>query len=293
MAVVTQPDRPAGRGKHLARPPVKEAALRHNLPVFQPARLACAQDTVGELAALKPDVLVTAAFGQILKTEVLNMARLGVINLHASLLPHYRGPAPISWAIINGELETGVTTMLADEGIDTGAILLTQKVALSQTETAIELADRLARIGANLVVETLEKLAAGQLTPCPQDESLATYAPLLKKEMAEIDWAKPACQIHNLVRALKPWPGTHTQFRGSTLKILKTSHPDKPRPDEGESKSPGLIIETGDGLMVACGDRGKDRLELIEIQPEGRKMMAAVAWANGARLKAFDRFEHR
>ncbi len=282
VAAVCQPDRPSGRGHKLLVPPVKRLALGHGIPVLQPERLSRSPETVEAMRELSPDVLVMVAFGQILKPVVLDMAAYGVVNLHGSLLPRYRGPAPVNWAIINGETVTGVTTMFCDPGVDTGDMILKREVPVGPETTAEELARTLASVGADLVVETLEQIRAGTVKPQKQDDSRATYAPLLKKEMGRIEWSKPAWEIHNLVRGLVPWPGTYTDFAGNPLKVLKT----RPAGSAGAARAvPGQVVAAGEKVIIACGQGGQEAIELLEVQPANRARLPARDWANGVRLK--------
>ena len=272
--VVTQPDRPRGRGQHMAASPVKEAAIRFGLPVYQPERVR-RPEAVETLRALAPDAMVVVGYGQIIPQNVIDIPRLGILNVHASLLPKYRGAGPIQWAIIKGESVTGVTTMRIDAGLDTGDMLLKAETPIDPEENAIELGKRLAVMGAELLVRTLDGLAAGAITPEKQDSALATYAPLLKKEDGAIEWSRSAAEIHNQVRGLQPWPGAFTRFRGQALHIwgsrVAGSLP---------SEQPGTVIRTKP-LVVACGTGA---LELVEVQMEGRKRVAAADFANGARI---------
>jgi methionyl-tRNA formyltransferase len=276
LLVVTQPDRPRGRGQHPLPPPVKEAALRLGLPLFQPERVR-RPEAVEHLRALAPEAMVVVGYGQIIPQAVIDIAPLGIINVHASLLPRYRGAGPIQWAIVNGETRTGVTTMRIDAGLDTGEMLLKAETEIGPDETAIELAQRLATMGADLLVKTLDGLARGTITPEPQNSAEATHAPLLKKEDGIIDWNQPAAAIHNRVRGLQPWPGASTGFRGQALHIWRS----RPLPESGP---PGRFLKLKP-LMVGCG-RGS--LELIEVQMEGRKRMSAADFVNGQRLKEND-----
>ena len=212
VGVITQPDKPKGRGNKLQMSPVKEAALRHGLPVLQPVRIRL--DGVEELRALKPDLCVTAAFGQILSQEILDIPRIGTVNVHSSLLPKYRGSAPVNWAIIQGETHTGVTTMMTDKGLDTGDILLTREMDILPGETAEELTKRMAPVGAELLLETIRRLEAGDCPRTPQNHAEMTYFPMLKKEMGDIDWGLSAREICCRVRGLTPWPGAYTAMDG-------------------------------------------------------------------------------
>ena len=273
VSVVTQPDRPRGRGQHPAPPPVKETALRLGLPIDQPERVRH-PDSVERLRALAPEAMVVVGYGQIIPQAILDIPPFGILNVHASLLPKYRGAGPIQWAILKGETRTGVTTMRIDAGLDTGAMLLKAETEIGAEETAIELGRRLAAMGADLLVETLEGLAAGTITPQPQDSAEATYAPLLKKEDGAIDWTQPALAIHNRVRGLQPWPGASTAFRGQTLHLWRS----RPHPERGPA--PGRFVSLKP-LAVACGEGS---LELIEVQLEGRKRIGASDFVNGQRL---------
>jgi methionyl-tRNA formyltransferase len=282
IAVVTQPDRPRGRGRNAAPPPVKEKALELALPVYQPERVRF-PEAVERLRSLAADAMVVVGYGQIIPQSIIDMVPLGIVNVHGSLLPSYRGAGPVQWAIINGETRTGVTTMRIDAGLDTGDLLLKAATPIGPAETAVELASRLAVMGADLLVETLAGLAAGTIAGEKQDPSQATYAPLLKKEDGLIDWSRPAASIHNRVRGLQPWPGAYTTFRGQTLHIWKS----KLGTDASFSAAgaaPGSIAfrkYTSVPVSVVCGD---GVLELLEVQLEGRKRMPAADFANGQRL---------
>ena len=273
--VVTQPDRPSGRGQSVSFSPVKECALRHELPVFQPERVR-RNDAIEVLAALRPDIMVVVGYGQILPQALIDAAPLGIVNVHASLLPRLRGAAPIQWAIARGDRITGVTTMQIDAGLDTGDILLQADTAIGPEETSIELSERLSVMGAELLLRTLEGLADQSLEPQPQDDALATLAPLLRKEHGRIQWTRHAVAIHDQVRGLQPWPGAHTLFRGQPLRIWR-SRPASMATD----LAPGtLVIDRG--LFVATGHG--QMLELLEVQAEGRKRVSGEAFANGQRL---------
>ncbi len=287
VAVVCQPDRPKGRGNKVVPPPVKEVAEQHGIRVLQPEKLSKAKDMVEEMRQLQPDVIVMVAFGQILKEPVLTMAPMGVINLHGSVLPRYRGAAPINWSIINGETKCGVTTMKTDAGVDTGPMLLKHEVDIDENMTAPELSEKLSHIGAPLIVETLRRLKSGTLQPETQNDAESNYAPMLKKEMGEIDWRRKAKEIHNLVRGLQPWPGTWANFRGTQLKISKTG-----LTDSSTAVAPGTIVISGKDIIVACGPDGVERLKLITVRPQGKPDMEARNWANGARLTQGERFDN-
>ncbi len=278
MLAVTQPDRPRGRGPHDAPPPVKETALRLGIPVYQPERVR-RPEAVERLRALAPDAMVVVGYGQIIPQSVIDIPPMGIINVHASLLPKYRGAGPVQWSIINGEKRTGVTTMRIDAGLDTGDMLLKSETEIGPDETAVELGARLAVLGANLLVETFAGLAAGSIVPHKQDPAEATYAPLLKKEDGLIDWFQPAEAIHNRVRGLQPWPGAYTTFRGELLHIWKT------RVVGQASACPTGRIAALKPLAIACGSGA---LELVEVQLEGRRRMPAADFVNGHRLTEND-----
>lgn len=290
VAAVCQPDRPKGRGNKVVPPPVKVTALEHGIQVLQPEKLAKAPEIVQAMRDLNPDVIVMVAFGQILKEVVLKMPPFGVINLHGSLLPHYRGAAPINWSILNGDTKTGITTMQTEAGVDTGPMLLKAEVEITENMTAPELAEQLATIGAELIVKTLRGLKDGSVRPEVQDDSLATFAPILTKEMADIAWTKSAQHIHNQVRGLVPWPGTSTSFRGSQLKIVKTELV-KDGGSGQNSLPPGTVLTTSKDVMVACGEGGTERIRLVLVKPPGKGDVDARSWANGARLTESERFE--
>ncbi len=280
-AVVTQPDRPKGRGQQLTAPPVKEAALRLGLPVYQPERVR-RPDAVEFLREQRADAMVVVGYGQIIPQNVIDLAPLGIINVHGSLLPKYRGAGPIQWAILNGETRTGVTTMRIDAGLDTGDMLLKAETAIGPEETAPELGARLAAMGAELLLETLAGLQDGSIVPEKQDAALATYAPMLKKEDGRIDWARAAQKIHNQVRGLQPSPGGYTAFRGQTLHVRKSRVAEVRSEAEVrlEASKPGTVLSVRP-LVVACGEGA---LELLEVQSEGRKRVPAADFANGQRL---------
>ena len=284
VAVVTQPDRPAGRGNHIYAPPTKLVAEANRIPVLQPEKLSRSPEVVQAMRDLKADIMVMVAFGQILKKEVLTMAPMGVMNLHGSLLPKYRGAAPINWAIINGETVTGNTTMFSDSGVDTGTMLLKQEVPITPDMTAEELAHTMAVTGADLVMETLDQLRLGTITPIVQDDSQATFAPRLSKETGLIDFRKSAQQVHDLVRGLVPWPGAYTTISGATLKVSATRILVGEAP-QSES-TPGTLIVDGGKVAVTCGENGEELIELLEVQPPNKSKMKARDWVNGARLKS-------
>ncbi len=276
VGVITQPDKPKGRGNKLQMSPVKEAALRHGLPVLQPVRIRL--DGVEELRALKPDLCVTAAFGQILSQEILDIPRIGTVNVHSSLLPKYRGSAPVNWAIIQGETHTGVTTMMTDKGLDTGDILLTREMDILPGETAEELTKRMAPVGAELLLETIRRLEAGDCPRTPQNHAEMTYFPMLKKEMGDIDWGLSAREICCRVRGLTPWPGAYTAMDGEVMKIWRAEEADM----HGE---PGCVLaaDAKEGLVIAAG---KGAVRVLTLQAQGGKRMLARDYLLGHPVKA-------
>ena len=280
-AVVTQPDREKGRGRELSPPPLKPVAAARGLKVLQPRRVR-EPESVATLEALAPEVQVVVAYGQILPRSVIDIGPRGTVNVHASLLPRYRGAAPVQWAIVNGEAETGVTTMLIDEGLDTGPLLLAESTPIGAEETADALESRLAVVGGELLVRTLRGLQQGSLVPTPQDPARATLAPLIKKEDGLMDWRLPAPALARRVRGFHPWPGAHTRLRGRGLRVLRAQV-------AAGSGTPGGLLGVGrDGLVVACGDG--TALRVVEVQPESRDPMPAAAFAAGARLTPGERF---
>jgi methionyl-tRNA formyltransferase len=279
--VITQPDRPRGRGQEVMVSPVKAAALEANVPVFQPEKIR-AEESEAYLRQAAADAIVIIAYGQIIPARLIAIPRLGWINVHGSLLPKYRGAAPVNWAILNGETHTGLTTMQIDAGLDTGAMLLKYETEIAPDETAPQLTARLSEAGAPLIVETLRALAAGMLHAMPQDDSQKSFAPPLKKEDGRMDWSLNARQIYNRIRGLQPWPGTFTKFRGKTCHIWGA-------PAEVSTPSAaGTLLPQGDQLLVACGEH--TTLALQSVQMEGRKRVTAREFANGARLVVDDKF---
>ncbi len=276
MLAVTQPDKPKGRGKSMQYPPVKEAALAHGIEVYQPKRIR-EPECVEYLKKYEADIFVVVAFGQILTKEILEMPKYGCINVHASLLPKYRGAAPIQWAVINGEKVTGVTTMRMDEGIDTGDMILKEEVVLDKEETGGSLFDRLAKKGADLCVKTLTAIEEGTATYIPQKHEEATHTSMIKKQLGEMDWTKPAQELECLVRGLNPWPSAYTHLNGKTLKIWKSSVLEKET-----GKEPGTI-EVGKNTIAV--QTGKGLLQLEEIQLEGKKRMQTDAFLRGVSLE--------
>lgn len=270
-AVFTQPDRPKGRGQKLQPPPVKELALKYGIPVFQPPKVRV-PEVIDQIKEIQPDLIVVVAFGQILPKALLDIPAHGCINVHASLLPRYRGAAPLNWCIVNGETETGVTTMLMDVGLDTGPMLLKKSTPIGPEEDISSLHDRMSLLGAELLGETLDALKSGSITPQQQDDALTCYAPMLKKEDGLIDWRKPATEIQNLVRGFALWPGAVTSLAGEQLKIFRV------RVGHG-SGQPGSIISVGkEGIEVACG---KGSIIMLELQSAGSRRMDAASFLAG------------
>jgi len=287
VAVITQPDRPRGRGQEVSFSPVKEAALAAKLPVHQPEKIR-APEVQELLQGLAPDCIVIIAYGQIIPARLLPIPKLGWINLHASLLPKYRGAAPINWAIVNGETRTGVTTMRIDAGMDTGEMLVQRGIEIDPKETAPELAARMSESGAPLLAETLRGLAAGTIAPKAQNHAEASYAPMLKKEDGRIDWKRPEIEIYNRMRGFAPWPGAYTTFRGQTCHVWG-----EPMSKEGGARlpsgaSPGTLLSERNELFIWCGNATVLCLRLVKV--EGRKPVKATDFANGARLKSGERF---
>ena len=272
--VFTQPDKPKNRGMKLQATPVKEYAMSIGLPVFQPAKVRDGE-ALGILQALNPDLIAVAAYGKILPVDILALPRLGCVNVHSSLLPKYRGAAPINWAILNGEDETGVTIMYMAEGMDTGDILTQAKTPIGLNENAAQLFVRLADIGAGLLVETAAALEAGKVNPVPQDSTRASYAPMLSKEQSPLDWTRSARQLHDQVRGLYPWPSASMVLDGIRCKVLQTA-----LAGESGGKAPGTVLQADKkGLRVACGDG--QALDILELQPDGKKAMASPAFLLG------------
>lgn len=268
VAVYTQPDKPKGRGHKLLPPPVKVLALEHNIPVCQPTTLRNAE-AVETLRAFEPELIVVAAYGKILPPDVLTIPPHGCINVHGSLLPQYRGAAPIQWAVLNGDKISGVTIQRMAEGVDTGDILAKAQTKIGEDETSGELFDRLMMLGAELLVDTIDKLDT--LTPEPQDEALATHAPMLQKEMGAVDWTKPASEVHNLVRGLNPWPAAYLMVDGKRMKLWRTK--------TVKAKGlPGVLTVLDGEMTVYCGS---DAVQLLEIQPENGKRMRGSDYLRG------------
>lgn len=273
LAVFTQPDRPAGRGFVLTPPPIKQVALELGLPVYQPEKINREAEFI---KSLNPDVIVVVAFGQFLSKKLLAIPKFGCINLHASLLPKYRGAAPIQWAIINGERETGLTTFILNEEMDAGDILLQERVPISDEDTAGTLHDKLAELGPDLVLRTLEGLEKGTLIPRPQDHSQATFAPKIESTLGQIDWSQPARKIFNLIRGLNLSPGAYTFWEGQRLKLYASRVV-----PSSSIFPPGCVIDS-ERLIVRCGE---DALELTEVQPAGKRRMSGRDFVNGYKIR--------
>lgn len=273
IGVVTQPDKPQNRGKKLGMPPVKELALKYDIPVYQPIK-ARDEEFVATLKELNPDIIVVVAFGQILPKSILDIPKFGCINVHVSLLPKYRGAAPINWVIINGEEKTGVTTMYMDEGLDTGNMILTEEFDLDDEITAGELHDKMKDRGADVLIETLKQIEKGTAPRIPQNHEEFTYAPMMNKALGEINWSKSAREIHNLVRGVNPWPSAYTTYEESTMKVWKTEVL-----NETSDKEPGTILKVDkDGIRIST----KDNVVLVkEIQMPGKKRVLVSEYIKG------------
>lgn len=275
-AVITQPDRPKGRGQHLAKSPVKVYAEEHNLPVYQPEKIKTAEFTE-KLRQMQPDLIIVVAFGQILSQEILDIPKFGCINVHASLLPRWRGAAPIHWSIIGGDTETGVTTMYMDAGLDTGDMILKAKTVITPEMTTAQLHDALMMQGADLLIETIQSIENGTVSREKQDDSLSCYAKMLNNDNCRIDWKKSAQEVHNLVRGLNSWPIAYTTLNGKKFKIWQTKIVDA----DTTGKTPGQIIDlTKKGIIVATGN---GTIELLQIQPPNKAKMPASSYINGHR----------
>lgn len=277
VGVVTQPDRPKGRGHELAASPIKQLAVQHKIPILQPLKM---KDPafLDALSAWKPDLIAVTAFGRILPKVILDLPPRGCVNVHASLLPKYRGAGPIQWALIRGERETGITTMLMDEGMDTGAMLLRERIAITPDDTAGTLSSKLADIGGRLLIDTLARIQTGTVTPQPQDQNQATMAPLLKKEDGLLDWTLPALDLANRVRGLSPWPAAYTYLGEDRWVIWKAAVLDR----SVATVLPGTIVDaTKEGLAVATGD---GTLRIMEFQPANNRRMSVAQYLTGHQL---------
>lgn len=277
VLAVTQPDKPKGRGKEMQFTPVKECALKYNIPVYQPRRVR-EPECIEELRKYEADIMVVVAFGQILPKEILEMTKYGCVNVHASLLPKYRGAAPIQWSIIDGEAVTGVTTMQMNEGLDTGDMLLKVEIPIEEKETGGSLHDKLAEAGAKLCVETLKKLEVGTITPIPQGETTTSYAKMLDKQLGNIDWSKSGVEIERLIRGLSPWPSAYTNWNEKVMKIW-----DATCVSCDAKAEPGTIVQVKkDAFLVQTGE---EALEVRELQIPGKKRMDAGAFLRGYQVK--------
>ena len=273
VGVFTQPDKKKGRKQELTPPEVKVCAEKLGLPVFQPDSLKT-DEVFSLIQSLAPDAIVVAAYGKLLPKNILDYPKLGCINIHASLLSKYRGAAPIQWAVLNGEEETGVTIMMMDEGIDTGDIIFTRSIPIEEDDTALSMFEKLSDLGASMITEAMEKIEKGEYSCTAQDEALSCYSPMIKKEMGEIDWKKPSTEIHNLVRGMYDWPIAYTKLGGKTLKIYKSNK-------SNLSGSAGEIVCLSP-LTVACGEGS---VEIVELQLEGKKRMDASSFLMGRKLE--------
>lgn len=280
--VVTQPDRAVGRNQVLQAPPVKRVAIEHGIRVVQPEKIKNNPELRAELEAVRPDAILVVAYGRIIPEWMLELPRLGCINLHGSLLPKYRGAAPIQWAVASGEVVTGVTTMRLDAGLDTGDLLLAQVVPVGLEETAVDVYECLAAAGAQLMVETLRGLGDGSIWPQPQDHSLATLAPILTREDGRIDFSRTAKQLYDRWRGFQPWPGAHTMLRGKKL-IVHRMHLAERSSDLDE----GMLIVEDDVLLAGCG--GRTMIALDEVQMEGKRRMGAAEFLRGHQIKSGER----
>ena len=275
VGVVTKADKPQGRGQRIESPPIKILSQQYGIPVLQPEKLR-SDEFFNELKIFNPDLICVTAYGKILPKNVLELPPYGCINVHASLLPKYRGAAPINWAIINGEKNTGVTTMLMDEGMDTGDILLQREMPIDEEDTGETLSEKLSHIGAEVLIQTIKHLKEDRLTPIPQDHTKATYAPVLKKEDGKIDWGKPAEDIKNLIRGNLPWPGAYTFLDGKNLKIYRA------KVTKGKGTPGQVITSTSKNLIIGTG---YDALEIHELQIEGGKRITIEAFLSGRKIK--------
>jgi methionyl-tRNA formyltransferase len=279
-AVVTQPARPAGRGLALVDPPVKDFAASHGLQVFQPEKFNT-PEFLDTLEALKPDLIVTAAYGRIFRRRALGIPALGCINLHASLLPKYRGVAPVNWAIMNGEAETGVTTFFMDEGVDSGDVIVMRPTPIGQNETAGEVLARLAELGAEALVETCGLVASGKAPRLKQDAALASYAPKMAKQDGKTAWERDARQVHNHIRGVSPWPGAFCLFRGQPLKVLESNLPADSTTPQAEEPGTVIAIDSAGGMLVSCGSGS---VWLKKVHAPGKRPTGGADFARGYRL---------
>lgn len=271
--VISQQDRPRGRGKKMTPTPVKKRALELGLETYEPASIN-SQEAIEKLKEIDPDCIIVVAFGQILKKELLNLAKYKCLNIHASLLPKYRGAAPINWAIINGEKETGISIMRMDEGLDTGPVLKQEAIPIGEEDDSISIHDKLAQLGAKMIVEVLDHLETDGIPEIPQDDSLSNYASMLDKEMGRIDWSKKGLEIHNLIRGLKPWPSAYSFYNGENIKIHKAR-----RMEKFKDAANGEIVKVNDeGLFVNCQDQC---IVIEELQFPGKRKMQVSDYLKG------------
>jgi len=285
VGVITQPDRKKGRGMKISLSPVKELALGNNLNIYQPSNIND-PEFIDLLRKISPDLIAIVAFGQILSKEILGLPKYGCINLHASLLPKYRGAAPIPWAVLAGEEKTGVTTFYLSEEVDGGDTILQREEGIRENDTTITLSERLAEMGAKLLIETIDKIERKEAPRISQNKEKATYAPRLKKEDGLIDWKRSAFQIERLIRAMNPWPGAFTHLAGKLVKIWKAEAISGLRPQASGSKNPGEVVDiVKEGMVVACGE---GFLLVKEVQPPGKKRMSASSFSSGYRIKTGD-----
>jgi methionyl-tRNA formyltransferase len=288
-AVVTQPDRPRGRGQQVSTSAVKDFALTNGIYLYQPEKIRD-ETVVTFFRRMQPDAVIIIAYGQKIPQSLLEIPRLGWINLHGSILPKYRGAAPINWAIANGETRTGVTTMQVDATMDTGPILLQHEIEIGNDETAPELAHRMAEAGAPLVIDSLLRLDRREITARPQDNLRASHAPMLKKEMGNLDWSMPAAQLYNRIRGFDPWPGAYTYFRGQHCRVWgRPANRDAQQQLVQPTAIPGSILVDGGEILVACGNKTWLRVETLQL--EGKKRITAKEFANGTRLASGELFE--
>ncbi len=275
-AVFTQTDKPKGRGNRVTASPVKVFASERGYKIFQPVSLKD-NEVVSQIKALEPEIIVVVAYGKILPEEVLEIPKYGCINIHASLLPRYRGAAPIQWALINGDKETGITSMLMDAGLDTGDMLLTEEVKIQSDDTAGTLFERLSKVGAEVLSDTIQGLKDNSIIPVKQDDSKATYAPMLRKSMCAVDWTESACRINNLIRGLTPFLSASTNYEGKNVKLIKA------KVIEGAAGDSGRILDSNNRLLVACGGGGALEIEILQI--EGKKALNVSDFLRGNPLK--------
>lgn len=286
LAVVTKPDQKRGRGKKVTFSPVKELALEMGTEVLQPEKIKGNKEFTNKIKLFNPDVIVVVAYGKILPSSILDMPHYGCINIHGSLLPEYRGAAPIHWALVHGKKTTGVTTMLMDTGMDTGDILLKREIPIESQDDVLSLHVKLSELGADLLLETLNMLAKDNISPVKQDNSLATYAPMITKDMGEIKWDRPAKELHNLIKGLNPWPGCYSYLNGERLKLHKCQILQK----HSFQEHPGIISDISqEGISV---NTGYGKLLLTVVQPPSKPKMDAFSFANGYKLNVGDKFEY-